>query len=115
MASPTKESLYRSMKRLFKNYIRMCARRNVFWNISVEQFHEITSKSCFYCDRPPEQISRSYKYNGLDRVDHKKGYELANIVACCKSCNWIKGDRLTSEETLVVAQALKSFREKKKG
>jgi hypothetical protein len=102
------------MKRLYKHYVRMCRRKNVFWELSVEQFHKLTSAPCIYCEKPPLQISRAYKYNGIDRLDPKRGYVPANVAPCCKECNWIKGDRLTSEEMKVVGQALTTFRNRVK-
>jgi len=31
-----------------------------------------------------------YIYNGLDRADNSKGYELDNVVPCCGRCNRAK-------------------------
>ncbi len=103
------------MRRLYKNYIRMCARRNVFWNVTIEEFHRLTSLPCHYCSKKPSQKARHYTYNGLDRLDPKKGYELPNLVPCCKECNWIKGDRLAVDEMQAVGKMLAEFRAKKKG
>lgn len=41
----------------------------------------------------------TFKYNGIDRVDPKKGYILSNCVACCKVCN-ISKNNLSKEEFL---------------
>jgi len=30
-------------------------------------------------------------YNGIDRVDPKRGYTSDNVVPCCRHCNWVKG------------------------
>ena len=38
-----------------------------------------------------------YMYNGIDRVDNIKGYDLDNCVTCCSLCNWMKRD-LTIKE-----------------
>lgn len=96
-----------------KGYIRNCARRNIFWNLTLEAFKELTSQPCIYCGCAPAQKSRSYTYNGIDRIEHKKGYELPNCVPSCGTCNFIRGTRLTFEEMKAVGKALQDFRRKK--
>ena len=84
--------------RLFRTYKEMAARRNHVFEISREHFLILTTMICYYCGKPPRQISRSkypyalkeYSYNGIDRVDNSKGYIEGNVVACCKKCNWAK-------------------------
>lgn len=114
MAPLTKEQVLRSMRRMHKRYIRMCARRNVYWELTVEQFHKLTSQNCKYCSRPPMQVYSNYTYNGIDRLNPKRGYILDNCVPCCKECNWIKGDRLTPDEMMVVGEALSTYRQRRK-
>ena len=113
MAPPGKESSQRSMKRLFKNYIRGCKRKNIYWELTLEEFHKLTSSNCAYCEKPPAQRSRTYTYNGIDRMNNKRGYIRDNVVPACKECNFLKGDRLTFDEMKVVGEALKAFRQKK--
>lgn len=113
MAPPTTASILRDMRRLCRRYIRECRRKNVYWELSIEIFHKLTSSPCHYCKKPPLQISKAYKYNGIDRMNPKKGYTPDNCVPCCKECNWIKGDRLTTEEMQAVGEALVKFRGKK--
>ena len=38
-------------------------------------------------------------YNGIDRVDNNRGYEIENVVPCCTSCNSAKMD-LSKEDFL---------------
>lgn len=79
-------------------YVYTCYRlrmqyRDLGFNITFEEFLEMTQKNCFYCGKEPEQISRKqnangiYIYNGLDRVDNNKGYIKGNCVPCCQRCN----------------------------
>lgn len=103
----------KAMRRLHRRYVRNCKNNNVYWELSVEFFHKITSQPCEYCQKLPAQKDRAYIYNGIDRVNPHKGYEVGNVVPCCKECNSLKSNKLTYEETKVVAQALKEFREKK--
>jgi hypothetical protein len=36
--------------------------------------------------------THEYAYNGIDRVDNFKGYEIDNCVPCCYICNYAKRD-----------------------
>jgi hypothetical protein len=117
MGPADKLSILRSMRRLHRRYVKVCQRGNKYWEISVEDFHRLTSSDCHYCGKPPMQISRTYKYNGLDRKNSQKGYQLENVVPCCKECNFIKGRELTYDEAVVVLKALTDYRieQKKRG
>ncbi len=110
---PTEASILRSMRRLYRNYVKGCMRKNIYWGLSLEQFHRLTSSPCAYCDKPPAQRSRAYVYNGIDRKNNALGYQPENCVAACRECNFMKKDLLTPEETRVAAQAIKRFRKEK--
>lgn len=77
--------------------------RELGFDITLEQFIEISSRTCYYCGAPPTPSKGSrewaaYVYsNGLDRVDSSKGYLLNNVVPACKRCNMAKSD-MTQEE-----------------
>ncbi len=49
--------------------------------------------NCFYCDASPSQKRGQkggngyYIYNGIDRIDSKKGYLMNNCVPCCEWYN----------------------------
>lgn len=110
MKEPTAEQILRSMRRLHRKYVRTCQRKNVYFDLTVEQFHKLTSSPCEYCGKPPAQISRFYHYNGIDRKNSKQGYFLSNCATACKECNFIKGSTLTFEEMKVVGAALVDYR-----
>lgn len=81
---------------LFAAYKKGAKHRNLCFELPKTLFLELTSSTCFYCGRPPNQ-SRSekrfngvYLHNGIDRVDSSKGYEKDNCVPCCKHCNVAK-------------------------
>lgn len=87
---------------LFKQYKNRALKRGLVFSLTLEQFSEITSKDCAYCGSKGRQVSRSrgyghYVYNGIDRIDNSKGYQVDNCVTCCKWCNSAKSDRKFSE------------------
>ena len=75
---------------------RGAEKRGYTWELSEEQVADITKRNCFYCGvKPYQEMSRGrsygvYIYNGLDRVDNSRGYEIDNVVACCGQCNRAK-------------------------
>lgn len=108
-----REASYRNKAIMYKATAK--SRKHSF-ELSIEETIVLLKGNCFYCNEPPSQIhsaivSRKNKsqynfykkeeytilYNGIDRIDSKKGYSLSNVVPCCKSCNTAKLDR-TKEE-----------------
>ena len=86
--------------RLYNTYERRAKQKEISFNLSKEEFKEITSKNCFYCGVKPKQKAPAtarkdygyYTYNGIDRIDSTKGYEKDNIVPCCGQCNVSKNN-----------------------
>lgn len=73
------------------------------FDITEQQFREISSRNCFYCSSEPTPTKGHREWstyiltNGLDRVDPSMGYLYNNVVACCKWCNVAKLDRSVEE------------------
>lgn len=45
-----------------------------------------------------EAIEHSrFMYTGLDRRDSSRGYDLDNVVPCCRACNVAKNDMTVDE------------------
>lgn len=88
----------------FRAAIRYAQRRNIKFLLSQDQFIFERNKPCFYCEN--RMCAPSVEGTGLDRIDNNKGYELRNVVSCCKICNQIKGDILTVEETKAAISAV---------
>lgn len=91
---PTKGSCMDLMNR----YQHSAGKRNYSFELSYEEFREITSKSCHYCgvepkqSRHPHNCQAPYLHNGIDRKDSKIGYVLDNCLPCCAICNRAKSD-----------------------
>ena len=91
------------MRAAMGRYKANAIRRKLEWDLTLEQFAEITKKDCHYCGAKPNNIAigkgcnGDYIYNGIDRIDNNKGYTIDNIVPCCKICNYAKR-KLTLQE-----------------
>jgi NUMOD3 motif-containing protein len=91
-----------SRNQLLLDYKNKAEERGLFWNLSDEAFDLLTQGSCRYCGVGPQSFSGSkhnnglYNYNGIDRIDNKRGYVLGNVASCCKLCNhmkWMLGEQ----------------------
>lgn len=87
---------YAAKYRLFKRYQNDARRRSTTFELTLEQFLNLTRGNCYYCGKSPQQIAKArlsrsfYVYNGVDRVDNFLGYSKSNCVSCCKQCNTAK-------------------------
>lgn len=108
-----KKSLDTCYNLLYNNYKRNAQVRDKSFNLTIEQFKNIISKKCQYCNLEPKQVfskqglKESITYNGIDRRDNSIGYELTNCVPCCKFCNLTKS-RFTENEFLEWIKHLKT-------
>lgn len=82
----------------FNQYKAGAKRRNIKFALTKEQFLQIVKQPCFYCgaiDSTTTQGKRCHGHfqsNGIDRIDSRQEYCLANCVACCPTCNKMKMD-----------------------
>ena len=76
----------------YKKYKAGAKRRQISWDLTIEQFLEYWQEPCIYCGDEIETI-------GLDRVNNDKGYSIDNIVPCCYMCNLMK--RATGKEEFI--------------
>jgi hypothetical protein len=95
---------FSGLKRIYLIYKQSAKQRNLTFNLTIDKFKKITSQNCSYCGIPPSEISdhsknhkngtvndyTAYKFNGIDRIDSKKGYDEENVTPCCKRCNYVK-------------------------
>lgn len=91
---PTGEAAFRQIVRFYK---KNAANHNRVFFLSDEQCHQLFKGDCFYCGEKPSNtksnnrlINGEYVYNGIDRLDNKKGYVAGNVVSCCRKCNVAK-------------------------
>jgi hypothetical protein len=76
---------YRTPKGRFKSYKSDAKSRGLDFKITFDDFMTFWGKECFYCGDGITGI-------GMDRKDNAVGYEMSNIVACCRKCNTAKMD-----------------------
>jgi hypothetical protein len=71
----------------YREYKKGAIVRNLWFELSLEEFQELVNLPCFYCN--------SYNSNeaiGIDRLYSDIGYCIKNCVSCCKTCNMMKND-----------------------
>jgi hypothetical protein len=84
-----------ALRGVFRSYTNQAKNRGLSFSLSINEFKNLTSSSCYYCGALPsnERKARgneSYFYNGLDRKDNNIGYEIENCLPCCFFCNSAK-------------------------
>ncbi len=81
---------------LMGRYRHSAKKRNFPFTLSFNEFKNIISQDCHYCGIEPLQsrlvkgCNGQFLYNGIDRVNSEKGYEIDNCVPCCFTCNRAK-------------------------
>jgi hypothetical protein len=68
----------------FRGIKQQAQKKGILWNDDLTDniCYTMMTSPCFYCNYISDET-----LNGLDRMDGKLGYELKNVVACCKTCN----------------------------
>lgn len=105
MPSPRLPPGHAARTQLYCKYTGRARKEQKEFSLSKEEFATMTSADCHYCGSPPQQShynrktsnSGPYIYNGIDRVDSKKGYTVDNCVPCCKVCNFMKSNLMPEE------------------
>lgn len=96
---PDGEAAFRQLIRTYKTNAKD---RGYEWALPEETVRALVSQPCYYCGLSPEKevkifyrrghVRDTFRCNGIDRVDNRVGYTVANSVACCKQCNHAKRD-----------------------
>jgi hypothetical protein len=68
-----------SLTKRFADYRRNAATRGLDFQLTREQFDELTSQDCTYCG--------TMDHVGVDRIDSKAGYVEGNCQSMCSMCN----------------------------
>lgn len=84
--------------KLLRQYRSSAKHRNLVFELSKEDFQNLTEQRCYYCGQLPIAVSiklsvgGAYVYNGIDRKNNSLGYTKENSVPCCRACNFLKKD-----------------------
>lgn len=86
-----------------------CKQKGRLFTLSKEEYLTLYHLPCHYCNNIlcGNIIKKGVS---LDRIDNSRGYELDNVLPCGTFCNRTRGDRLTVQEMLDVAQFIISKR-----
>ena len=84
----------------FAGYRYGAKTRNIWFDLTFQEFITLGKQECFYCGVVPETTrcaldsnTRKLKVvfrNGIDRLDNNQGYTPENCVPCCRWCNTMK-------------------------
>lgn len=90
-----------------------CVARNKQYkfDLSKAYFNIILESPCFYCGKSKTWNNYSYF---IDRIDNLKGYTVDNCLPCCSECNRLRMNNFTVDETKIMAEALKKYRQYKR-
>lgn len=96
MAAVSKKPGQSQIGRTLYTYKHNAKVRNLPWELSKDEFLRLTSLNCFYCGRPPSNVSSrkistgDFIYSGIDRLDSSLRYVEGNVVPCCHDCSVAK-------------------------
>ena len=103
-----------ALNQKYAMYRRDIIKKGLEWNLTKEQFFEMSKKDCYYCGSKPVlwspyinfngEVHNRYKnimsndymkgtqieMNGIDRLNSLIGYNINNCVPCCTKCNIMK-------------------------
>lgn len=94
----------------FKFSQKRAAQKGKEFTLSFEEYSKLIEDPCYYCEGHFGKVECAI---GLDRLDNSLGYVTGNAVSCCYTCNVLRGDRFTPEETKIAVQAILTHRQSK--
>jgi hypothetical protein len=105
----TSKKLIRTIHGRFMYSVRKARKKFLEFALTEAEYEQIVLDPCYYCNN---ELSPKVEAGiGLDRLDSNIGYTLKNVVSCCTTCNKIKGDWLTPEETKAAVRAIIEHRQ----
>lgn len=92
---PTEEAQLKYRK---DQYLQGAKQRSLNFYLSDKEFENLIFGNCYYCKDKPEERkysnsrnkTKTFSYNGIDRIDSNIGYTKENCVTCCEMCNRMK-------------------------
>jgi hypothetical protein len=79
---------------VYRYFVRSAKDSKKEFNLDEDTCWHLSQQPCYYCGEPPAlSVMRAYgqfNFNGLDRIDSSRGYEVGNIRPACWDCNSAK-------------------------
>jgi 5-methylcytosine-specific restriction endonuclease McrA len=89
---------------LYHDYKFRAKKNRRAFKLTKDQTKFLFQSNCTYCGISPKQIRKVsgkrmtlkgikhsiFKYNGIDRINNKRGYIKENVTSCCRICNVAK-------------------------
>lgn len=85
-----------AQRHVYTLYRRTAVKRGLEFAVAESDFFALIAANCHYCNAPPANVSKrergrgTFTYNGVDRIDSKRGYVADNMRSCCWVCNRMK-------------------------
>lgn len=104
---------------LFNSFKQHAKKEGKSFSLTFDEFLKFTKiNNCGYCNLEIKWAKNAlwrtgYKYN-LDRKDNNIGYTEENCFPCCKDCNYIKGNRFTFDEFMLLSPILTNIQNNRK-
>jgi len=96
--------VYKHGNPLYSFYRNSANKRNINFDLSIDDFKNLTPSTCYYCEQPS---------NGIDRWNSDIGYIKDNCVPCCGKCNWLKNNTPPKEFISLIEKIYNSLKKKK--
>jgi len=98
-------------------------------DISFEKFLELSQQDCYHCGGKVQntgavqvrrtdaegkrgEVSISFQYHGLDRIDHTKPHNIDNVIPSCAPCNFLRGRRTLPQFLSQIAKIYRNYENK---
>lgn len=86
---------HKCLKRLYSRHNASCKNRAIFNKLTFGEYANLVQADCDYCGaRPSNMLKYSglrFAWNGIDRMESNKPYEMGNVLTSCSFCNSLKG------------------------
>jgi hypothetical protein len=69
------------------------SKRGKTFTLTLEEYTSFISLPCYYCQTSIAEETGS----SLDRKNNERGYEIDNVVTCCRYCNRRRAKSMSSE------------------
>lgn len=104
-----KQPLTRAVSILYQRYLRNANKDGVRWELTVEQFRQLSTNSCGICGTRPIIRLKGTRltYNKIRYNSSILGYTVNNCATCCQECDMRIGKSSLSETVSWLNKAYK--------